>query len=754
MSSPALGSGFTIIPVSDTQYYVSSLQGGTPSTLDAQMQWIVNNRASLNIAFVAGLGDIVQDGDNNGNPSEWQNANHSYSLLEDPVTTGLPQGIPYGLAVGNHDQGPTGNGGVDSSTTFYNQYFGVSRFAGRSYYGGHFGSDNNNHYELFSVSGLDFVVVNLEWDENVAHPEFITWADSILQSFPSRRAIVVTHYLNDNGFQASFSTQGQAIYNGLKGDPNLFLMLGGHYTPPEGWRQDTFNGNRVVSIHSDYQELANGGNGWFRIMTFSPANNSVHVQTYSPTLNQFENTSAGDFTFPYAMQGDGNGFPLLGTATVPSGSTATLVWSNLSTDTSYDWYATIDGPSGEITSPIWSFTTSGAPPAASLSSTNMTFANQAIKTTSAAQSVTLSNTGTGALHIASIVPSGNFADTTTCGATLSAGSSCTISVTFTPTAAGTSTGSITITDNASGSPQAISLTGVGTGPTVSLAQMSLAFGFQQINTTSAAQSVTLSNTGNMTLNIASIMASGDFADTTTCGATLGAGSSCTISVTFTPTAAGTRTGAITITDDAQGSPHSVGLTGTGATAIAPAVSLSVSSASFGNQPVNTTSLAQSVTLSNTGTGTLNITSIVPSGNYNDTTTCGATLGAGSSCTITVTFTPTAVGTRTGSITIADNASGSPHVVTLTGVGTIAQTYSISGTISPASGGAPLLWTLDPDGPRARILVQSSRLQATPQHNCLPLLQLRPMLLRAHNPAFRATRRHHDLQRHRQPNGRK
>jgi len=360
VSSPAPGPNFTIIPVSDTQYYVSSLQGGTPAMLDTQMRWIVNNNVSLNIAYVAGLGDIVQDGDNNGNPIEWQNVNHSYSLLEDPVATGRPEGIPYGLVVGNHDQGPApgGNGGVDSTTTFFNQYFGISRFSGRSYYGESFSSrDNNNHYDLFSASGMDFVVVDLEWDEHVAHPEFITWANGVLQSLPNRRAIVVTHYICDDNFQANFSTQGQAIYNGLKGNPNLFLILGGHSTPPEGQRQDTFNGNRVVSIHSDYQELANGGSGWFRIMTFSPANNSVHVQTYSPVLNQFENTSAGDFTFTYAMQGPGNGFPLLGTATVPSGSAATVVWNNLSAHASYDWYATIDGPSGEATSPIWSFTT-------------------------------------------------------------------------------------------------------------------------------------------------------------------------------------------------------------------------------------------------------------------------------------------------------------------------------------------------------------------------------------------------------------
>ena len=706
VASPNLGPSFTIIPVSDTQYYVSSLRGGFPAMLDTQMQWIVNNRVPLNIAFVLGLGDIVQDGDNNGNPIEWQNANHSYSMLEDPVATGLPQGIPYGLDVGNHDQGSTGNGGVDSSTSFYNQYFGISRFSGRSYYGGYYGSDNNNHYELFSASGMDFLVVNLEWDENVAHPEFITWANSILQSFPNRRAIVVTHYVCDDGFNAAFSTQGQAIYNGLKGNPNFFLMLGGHYTPPEGWRQDTSNGNRVVSIHSDYQELPNGGNGWLRIMTFSPANNSVHVQTYSPTLNQFENTSAGDFTFTYPMQGPGNGFPVLGRVSVPSGATANVVWGNLSADTSYDWYATIDGPGGETTSPVWSFTTMGSPSAVSLSPTSLTFASQPINTTSSAQSVTLSNTGTGTLNINSITPSADYAETTTCGATLAPAANCTISVTFTPAAAGTFTGTITITDTASGSPHTISLTGTGTGPMVSLSPTSLTFGYQQISTTSATQSVTLRNTGNATLGITSIAPSGDFGQTNTCGTSVGAGANCTISVTFTPTATGTRTGAITITDSASGSPQTVSLTGSGATVTAPAVALNPSSVGFGNQAVNTASVTQNVTLTNSGTGTLNVTSIVPSGDYADMTTCGAMLARGATCTISVTFTPTAPGTRTGAITITDDATGSPQTVSLTGTGIAAPVYSISGTINPTSVGNGAMVTLNPTAP-VPVLVQSA-----------------------------------------------
>src|SRR5207253_3935910 len=110
-----------------------------------------------------------------------------------------------------------------------------------------------------------------------------------------------------------------------------------------------------------------------------------------------------------------------------------------------------------------------------------------------------------------------------------------------------------------------------------------------LNTTSVAQSVTLTNTGTVALSVTSIVASGDFMQTNTCGTSVAAGANCAISVTFTPTATGTRTGAITITDNAAGSPQSVNLTGTGA---APGVSLSPSSLTFGNQNLNTTKIGR------------------------------------------------------------------------------------------------------------------------------------------------------------------
>jgi len=327
-------------------------------------------------------------------------------------------------------------------------------------------------------------------------------------------------------------------------------------------------------------------------------------------------------------------------------------------------------------------------PAVSLNPTSLSFGNQLVNTTSAAQSVTLTNSGTAALSISSIgltgTNSGDFAQTNTCPIspnTLAAGANCSISVTFSPSASGSRSASVSISDNASGSPQSVALSGTGTAPAVTLSPTSLTFASQTVNTTSAAQSVTLTNSGSAPLTINSIAVtgtnSGDFAQATTCPispSTLAAGAKCTISVTFTPAATGTRSASVTVTDNAADSPESVALSGTGVTG-SPAVTLSPTSLSFGNHLVGTTSVAQKVTLTNSGTAALTINSIgltgTNAGDFAQTNTCPAntsTLAPGSSCTISVTFKPTAMGSRTASVSISDNASGSPQSVPLSGSG--------------------------------------------------------------------------------------
>ncbi|PYV04502.1 MAG: hypothetical protein DMG26_07295, partial [Acidobacteria bacterium] len=315
----------------------------------------------------------------------------------------------------------------------------------------------------------------------------------------------------------------------------------------------------------------------------------------------------------------------------------------------------------------------------SLSPTSLTFANQQVGTTSAAQTVTLSNTGTTSVTIASIAVtgtnSGDFAQTNNCPmspSTLAASASCTINVTFTPSVGGTRTGTLTVTDNAGGSPQTASLTGTGVAPGATLSPASLTFARQNVGTTSAPQAATLSNSGSAALSISSIAItgadSGDFAQTNNCGSSLAAGAQCTINVTFTPSAGGTRTATLTVTDSASGSPQTASLSGTGVAS----VTLSPTSLTFTSQNVGATSAPQAVTLSNSGSAPLSISSIAitgaDSGDFAQTNNCGSLLAAGAQCTINVTFRPTATGTRTGTLTVTDNASGSPQTVSLTGIG--------------------------------------------------------------------------------------
>ncbi len=342
---------FTFVVIPDTQFYSQ----GSPSrantvsveqlvnTFGEQTQWVVNHRNSRNIAFVSHMGDIVESGDFGGNPIEWERASAAMAKLENPATTQLEYGIPYGVSPGNHDVDPFGSYDT-SSTLFFNQYFGVSRFAGRNYYGGNYGTDNSNSYYLFSAAGLDFIVIHLAYDTTPNQP-VLDWADALLKAHPDRRAICTSHYMIDPGNPATFGTQGLAIYNHLKDNPNLFLMLGGHLHS-EGRRSDVFEGRTVHSVLSDYQGLPNGGNGFLRTFTFSPANNRIRVESWSPTLNRAAALSDGlphfdgTFDLTYDMQTPVTQWKELGKVHVSAGgSTAFVNWTGLEAGKDYEWYA-------------------------------------------------------------------------------------------------------------------------------------------------------------------------------------------------------------------------------------------------------------------------------------------------------------------------------------------------------------------------------------------------------------------------------
>ena len=294
---------FTIIVLPDTQYYSDD----DPETIfQAQTQWIVDNQAALNIVYVAHEGDLVQTA---SDTDQWDNADAAMDLLDSAE-------IPYGVLPGNHDQYPMGN---PAGTANYNIYFGVDRFSGKPYYGGHYGTDNDNNYALFTAGGMDFIVINLEYNLESAA---ITWADDLLTTYGDRRAIVVSHsilgYPPSGSSIAPFTTIGQNIYNGLRDNENLFLMLCGH-NHAEGRRTDVYNGDTIYSLLADYQDLPDGGDGWLRIMTFSPADDEITVTTYSPTLGLYgedtvmgNNTTSEQFTLAYDMEEPGPNITITG----------------------------------------------------------------------------------------------------------------------------------------------------------------------------------------------------------------------------------------------------------------------------------------------------------------------------------------------------------------------------------------------------------------------------------------------------------
>ena len=312
--------------------------------------------------------------------------------------------------------------------------------------------------------------------------------------------------------------------------------------------------------------------------------------------------------------------------------------------------------------------------AAQVAPSSLTFASQPVGMPSAPQSLVLSNVGTTPFNFTGVLLTGDFSQTSNCPATLAAGASCTFQVVFTPTAAGTRKGTVAITTTAPNTLSTVSLMGTGASNTAQVSPSGLTFVSQTVGTTSASQPVTLSDSGFGALTISSITASGNFAETNNCGSTVAANSSCTINVTFSPTASGPLTGTLTITDNSggvAGSTQKVSLQGTGSVATASFFSLVLG---FPNQAPATTSAPMTETVTNTGAVNLAISTVTlgglnPSDFAKSADTCtGATLTPTTTCAVSVTFTPAASGSFAASLIFTDNAGGSPQTVSLTGTG--------------------------------------------------------------------------------------
>ena len=313
--------------------------------------------------------------------------------------------------------------------------------------------------------------------------------------------------------------------------------------------------------------------------------------------------------------------------------------------------------------------------------TTLVFGPQVTGTTSAQQTINVTNTGNFPVTFTNVTITTNYALSNSCTGQLAPNTSCSIGVTFTPTGAGAKAGTVTITDNATASPQKVTLSGTGIATTsdIQLSQTAVIFDAQTVSTASPAQIVYYSNQGNTTVTVSSFALGGtnpgDFTTTgsgCTPGGQVGALSYCTFRFTFTPAAAGARSAILTVTDTDPGSPRTITLSGTGISSSSPEVNLTPASLTFAAQAEGTTSAAQNINLTNNGTGSLTISSIAfagtDPGDYKQTNNCPASLAAGFSCNIAVTFSPIATGTRTATVTVTDSATGSPHSVNLTGTG--------------------------------------------------------------------------------------
>ncbi|MEX2336837.1 MAG: metallophosphoesterase [Fulvivirga sp.] len=301
--APVSQPDFMIAVIGDTQYYVENegVNGQYIQGLNDQIDWIKEHRVDSNIVYVIGVGDIVEHGDHGHtgtgtSDSEWIRAKEAFYELEN--VSGLPDGIPYGLALGNHDFTPYGHNSdyTEREAKFYNQYFGRDHFAGRSYYGGAYGTENNNnHFGFFSAGGMDFVVIYIQFDQfNQYWSELNNWAATLMKAYPDRKAIVVTHHtvnvgdavisperISGKDGKRDFSAQAESLYNRLKEEPNFFMMFGGH-VKWEGRRQDTHEGRTVKSYTVDYQGCIYPS-GLLRTMKISVNNDRIDARTFLPT---------------------------------------------------------------------------------------------------------------------------------------------------------------------------------------------------------------------------------------------------------------------------------------------------------------------------------------------------------------------------------------------------------------------------------------------------------------------------------------
>ena len=277
-----------------------------PETFKQQTEWIAAHREELNVKFVIGLGDNVNDGDSE---TQWKNASEAMAVLDQA-------GVSYAMAIGNHDylhsKPPT------RSAPMFNKFFGKSRYGEKEWYGSstYPAGTSENFFVVLSTEGEKYLLLFLEY---FPRHEAIAWAKTVVASHADYKVIVVTH-----AFEGSDAFRnGQCDYNGpaaeglesntMNGEemwdalisqyPNIFLVLNGHVNGAAHETDFGKHGNAVTQILSDYQDDAEGGGGFLRILTFKPAAHQIVIRTYSPSSQAYKSDEQNSFVVPYDNTG-------------------------------------------------------------------------------------------------------------------------------------------------------------------------------------------------------------------------------------------------------------------------------------------------------------------------------------------------------------------------------------------------------------------------------------------------------------------
>jgi hypothetical protein len=294
---------FTLILLPDPQFYAAAMNGGTPGMYRAQTWWATKIAETERVRAVISLGDNVNCGDSS---TQWNRALAAYQYLRGTE-------IPFAPIVGNHDYDDECKLRFTRALVNYNQHFGPATFTDKAWYSGNsYPTDSNaNFYITFQSNGRKYLILALEF---FPRDEVLPWAQSILDANPGHEVILVTHaYMNIDGrrsidtdqfgaqfYELSRDNSGEELWQKfVRRNGQIIGVFSGHFRGVSRRSDSGDHGNEVPQILSNYQQEANGGNAFLRVVRVYPALNLMRVSTYSPYLEQFRTDEANQFEVKY-----------------------------------------------------------------------------------------------------------------------------------------------------------------------------------------------------------------------------------------------------------------------------------------------------------------------------------------------------------------------------------------------------------------------------------------------------------------------